>query len=170
MWELSFPTRDQTHTPCIGRQSLNYWRARKIPEGSSNFISIIKDSLIRSVNEASLVGLQRVACPGLPQAPSLLPAGAPPDQTQTGLPKEAVFIYRGLATRGQVRLVGRGSGSNAGPRLQPPTFPAQECHQPAEIPSPHQAPSRAWGRVGFTFLPTPTDTPAGNVLSSSTSL
>ena len=25
MWDLSSPTRDQTHPPCIGRQSLNLW-------------------------------------------------------------------------------------------------------------------------------------------------
>ena len=25
MWDLSSPTRDQTHRPCIGRQSLNLW-------------------------------------------------------------------------------------------------------------------------------------------------
>ena len=28
---LSSPTRDQTHTPCIGRQSLNHWSAREVP-------------------------------------------------------------------------------------------------------------------------------------------
>ena len=69
--------------------------ARKIPRGLFYLHFNHKDSLVMSVSEASLVGLQRVACPGLPQAPSLLPAGAPPDQTQTGLLREAVFIYRG---------------------------------------------------------------------------
>ena len=29
--DLSFPTRDQTHTPCIGRWSLNPWTTRKVP-------------------------------------------------------------------------------------------------------------------------------------------
>ena len=29
MWDLSSPTRNRTHTPCIGRQSLNHWAARK---------------------------------------------------------------------------------------------------------------------------------------------
>ena len=28
MWDLSSPTRDQTHDPCIGRQSLNHWTTR----------------------------------------------------------------------------------------------------------------------------------------------
>ena len=28
---LSSPTRDWTHTPCIGRQSLNHWTVREIP-------------------------------------------------------------------------------------------------------------------------------------------
>ena len=31
MWDLSSLTRDQTHTPCIGRQSLNHWPTRKSP-------------------------------------------------------------------------------------------------------------------------------------------
>ena len=31
MWDLSFLTRGLTHTPCIGRQSLNYWTTRKVP-------------------------------------------------------------------------------------------------------------------------------------------
>ena len=31
MWDLSSPTRDQTHTPCIGRRSLNHWTAREVP-------------------------------------------------------------------------------------------------------------------------------------------
>ena len=31
MWDLSFPTRDQTHTPYFGRWILNYWTAREVP-------------------------------------------------------------------------------------------------------------------------------------------
>ena len=31
MWDLSSPTRDQTHTPCIGRQSLHHWTTREVP-------------------------------------------------------------------------------------------------------------------------------------------
>ena len=30
MWDLSPPTRDQTQTPCIDRQSLNHWTVNKI--------------------------------------------------------------------------------------------------------------------------------------------
>ena len=30
-WDLSSLTRDQTRTPCIGRQSLNHWTTRKVP-------------------------------------------------------------------------------------------------------------------------------------------
>ena len=32
MWDLISPTRDRTCTLCIGRQSLNRWTAREIPE------------------------------------------------------------------------------------------------------------------------------------------
>ena len=28
-WDLNCPTRDQTHTPYIGRQSLNHWTMRE---------------------------------------------------------------------------------------------------------------------------------------------
>ena len=31
MWDLSSQTRDWTHTPCIGRRSLNHWTAREVP-------------------------------------------------------------------------------------------------------------------------------------------
>ena len=31
MWDPSSSTRDQTHTPCIERQSLNHWTAREVP-------------------------------------------------------------------------------------------------------------------------------------------
>ena len=32
MCDLSSPTRDRTHTHCIGRQSLNHWTTREAPE------------------------------------------------------------------------------------------------------------------------------------------
>ena len=32
MWDLSSLTRDRTLTPCIGRQHLNQWTAREVPE------------------------------------------------------------------------------------------------------------------------------------------
>ena len=31
MWDLSSPTRDRTHVPCIGRRILNHWTNREIP-------------------------------------------------------------------------------------------------------------------------------------------
>ena len=31
MWDLSSPTRDQTHVPCIGRWILYHWTTREIP-------------------------------------------------------------------------------------------------------------------------------------------
>ena len=30
-WAFSSPTRDRTHTPCIGRRSLNHWTTRAVP-------------------------------------------------------------------------------------------------------------------------------------------
>ena len=32
-WHLSSLTRDQTHNPCTGRQSLNHWTTREVPVG-----------------------------------------------------------------------------------------------------------------------------------------
>ena len=32
MWDISSPTRDQTHVPCIGRWMLNYWTTREVPD------------------------------------------------------------------------------------------------------------------------------------------
>ena len=29
---LSFPTKDQTHDPCVGRQILNHWATGEVPE------------------------------------------------------------------------------------------------------------------------------------------
>ena len=31
MWDHSFPTKDQTHTPCIGRWSPTHWPTREVP-------------------------------------------------------------------------------------------------------------------------------------------
>ena len=31
MWDLSLLTRNRTHTPCIGRRSLNHWTTGEIP-------------------------------------------------------------------------------------------------------------------------------------------
>ena len=34
MWDPSFPTRDQTPSPCIGKWSLNHWTTKEIPPWS----------------------------------------------------------------------------------------------------------------------------------------
>ena len=33
MWDLSSPPRDQTHTPCIEKWSLNHWTSSEVPQG-----------------------------------------------------------------------------------------------------------------------------------------
>ena len=38
MWDLHSPTRDRTHTPSKGRQSLNHWMAREVPQIIHSFI------------------------------------------------------------------------------------------------------------------------------------
>ena len=32
MWDISSPTRDQIHVPCIGQWMFNYWTTREVPE------------------------------------------------------------------------------------------------------------------------------------------
>ena len=41
MWDHSFPTRDQAHTPCIERQSLNHWTTGEVPEDILLMVSIL---------------------------------------------------------------------------------------------------------------------------------
>ena len=48
MWELSFPTRDWTHTLYIGRQSLNHWTTREVLKVTYFKISISPLSSILS--------------------------------------------------------------------------------------------------------------------------
>ena len=31
VWDLSFPTKDQTRVPCISRRILNHWTTREVP-------------------------------------------------------------------------------------------------------------------------------------------
>lgn len=37
MWDLSSPAKDQTHTFCIGRQSLNHRTTREVPQNKPTF-------------------------------------------------------------------------------------------------------------------------------------
>ena len=39
MWDLSFPTRNRTHTPCPGRWNLNHWTIREVPQRKFLFSS-----------------------------------------------------------------------------------------------------------------------------------
>ena len=36
MWDLSSPTRDRTHVPCIDRWILNHWTTREVSPGILN--------------------------------------------------------------------------------------------------------------------------------------
>ena len=40
IWDLGSLTRDQTHIPCIGRQSLNHWTTEEGPSCSSYYCCI----------------------------------------------------------------------------------------------------------------------------------
>ena len=37
MWDLRSSTRDQTHTPCTGKESLNHWAVKEVP--STNILN-----------------------------------------------------------------------------------------------------------------------------------
>ena len=45
MWSLRSLTRDLTHNHCIGRQSLNHWTAREVPD-EMLFLSTIQRKLL----------------------------------------------------------------------------------------------------------------------------
>ena len=49
MWDLSSPTRDWTHTPCIGRQTLNHWTAREV-RSLGSWGQVTLDYLGRALN------------------------------------------------------------------------------------------------------------------------
>ena len=40
MWELIFLTRDRTHAPCIGRQSVNHWATKEVPDENIFIIQV----------------------------------------------------------------------------------------------------------------------------------
>ena len=40
MWVFSSLTRDWTHTPCVGRWSLNHWTTRDVPQNSLFFLCL----------------------------------------------------------------------------------------------------------------------------------
>ena len=44
MWDLSSLMRDQTRTPCIGRQSLNHWITREVPFSLRFFLMSLHSS------------------------------------------------------------------------------------------------------------------------------
>ena len=44
MWDLSFPTRDQTCKPCTGKWSLNHWTTRKVPLPISFLTHLLRTS------------------------------------------------------------------------------------------------------------------------------
>ena len=49
MWDLSSLTRDQTHTPCIGRWSLNHRTAREVPM-FDQFLSLERISTLGKIS------------------------------------------------------------------------------------------------------------------------
>ena len=77
MWGLSSPTRDRTHIPCIGRQSLNHWTARKFPqtplEGDS-FRHRLRLDLDHNLPPTSDPGVCRLTPHADHPTPQLLPA------------------------------------------------------------------------------------------------
>ena len=39
LWNLSSPTRDQTHIPCVARWVLNHWTSREV--SNQGFLSLV---------------------------------------------------------------------------------------------------------------------------------
>ena len=60
IWERSPPTRDQSHAPCIGRQSLNHWTSREVPLSSLSLCLLFFSHSILSLcdpRDCSMSGL-----------------------------------------------------------------------------------------------------------------
>lgn len=55
MWDLSCPTRDQIHTACIGRQSLNYCTRKSQNTCSLSYIKIQKEMEKKTQNKYDIV-------------------------------------------------------------------------------------------------------------------
>ena len=55
MWDPRSPTRDWTHTPCMGRWSLNHWTAMKVP-----FLFLFTRGPAPSITKAKTKGLRQL--------------------------------------------------------------------------------------------------------------
>ena len=80
MWDLTSPTRDQTHIPCTGQLTLNHWTTRKVP--NSAFIialGVTTHGILRSHLQPELFTALSV-CPVASVTPdSLRLSGLEPD-------------------------------------------------------------------------------------------
>ena len=45
VWDPRSPTRDQTHTSCTERKSLNPWTTKEVPEGLISLVPLVVHSL-----------------------------------------------------------------------------------------------------------------------------
>ena len=70
MWDLSPPTRDWTHTLCVGMGSLNHWTTREVPWVSLTF------PLFFAVSSSSLVLVSTLSCSSSSAAPLTVAASA----------------------------------------------------------------------------------------------
>ena len=67
MWDLSSPTRDRPHIPCIGKRILYHWTTREVPR--HYFYHLFRHAdLLRVTSWSSRVSLN----PGSPQFPGLI--------------------------------------------------------------------------------------------------
>ena len=61
MWDFTSPTRNQTHTLCIGRQSLKHWATREVCIQLCSLLNkyFLSDYVIQSTQFWVLGGLQK---------------------------------------------------------------------------------------------------------------
>ena len=45
IWDLSSQTRDRTHVACTGRQVLNHWTTKKVPEVKYSYSTRFKRAI-----------------------------------------------------------------------------------------------------------------------------
>ena len=72
MWHLSSLTRDRTHAPCIGRQTLNYWTAREVPAFLFLLLKAAADSVDSLMTIQHLLRVHRPSVGSCQLKPGLL--------------------------------------------------------------------------------------------------
>ena len=103
MWNLRSPVRDQTHTPCTGKQILNHWTTKEVPQDF--WICILpRVCLLLFREDCSNLPVER-SCSLFPSpslSPNPLPPPSPVDGLCEGLKSTCLPIWEGSEPGGHL--------------------------------------------------------------------